>query len=183
MLVHPSRRLHPILHSTALALRGPRCRLIQLQLILGSISERQNTLYNMASTTSGIGSMTVRTFHLPDHNVDRGHPPCLETVQMLIQDLNRNMASIGSSHGWYSLSRPHGHQRCHLSHSSPTLYARRHSKHMCSPSTRLLGSDRLRIILDHIRNVNLTFRWSPRSRLYGHYPWLYLPLCGWKLRQ
>lgn len=74
MLVHPSRRLHPILRWTALALRRPRCRLIQLQLIHGSISEQQNTLYNMASTTSGIGSMTVRTFHLPDHQCRQGSP-------------------------------------------------------------------------------------------------------------
>lgn len=183
MLVHlPCCLSIQTLDPTTLALRGPRCRLIPLQLIRGSISERQNTSYSTASTTSGIGSMTVRTFPSPD-NQRRHGSPCLELVQRLIQDLNRNMASIGSSYWRYSLSRSHGHQRYHLSRSSPALYARRHPKHMRPPSTRLLGLDRLRIILDHVRNVNLTFRRAPRSRLHGHHAWLYISLRGRKLRQ
>ncbi len=181
MSVHLPCCLYPILDPTTLALRGPCCRLIQLQLIHGSISERQNTSYNMASTTSGIGSMTVRTFPSPNHQ-RRQWSPCLETVQRLIQDLNRNMASIGPSYWGYSLSRSHGHQRYHLSRSSPALYARRHPKYLRPPSTGLLGLDCLRIILDHVRNVNLTFGGPPRSRLHGHHPWLHFSLCGRKLR-
>jgi hypothetical protein len=39
-------------------------QLIEIQLILGSISEQQNTSYSMASMISGIGLMTERGTHL-----------------------------------------------------------------------------------------------------------------------
>lgn len=96
---------------------------------------------------------------------------------------DRDLASARSSHWRHSLSWPYGHQRYHLPYPSLFVSTRRHPEHMRPFGTCILWLDRLCILSDHIRNVDLTIRWPARSYFYGHHPGLYLAVRRWKLRQ
>lgn len=93
------------------------------------------------------------------------------------------MASPGSRHRRYVISRPHGHQRRHIPCPPPTLLARRYSKHLRPARTRILGFDGLCIIFDHFRDVDLAIRRSARRGIHGHHSRVHLTLRGRKLRQ
>lgn len=114
---HHSRVSVPATSLEMLQLANPR-----VQLIPGSTSEQPNTLYRMASTASGTGSMTVC--------LSAALPACPHTHGQRTHwtdTKNRNMASSRSRYWRYSLPRTDGDQRRHLPPPTFPCPSRRHS--------------------------------------------------------
>ena len=160
------------------------------QSTLGSISGQLNTLFSMAFTASGIGSITVRVSYMKawdshkgcryeyDHKwsfykKDQGKEEAESGV------LTRNMVSSWARHGRYALPGADGYERCYLSRLTISCNAGRHSEHMRSSCPGVFRIDGSGDVSSDIRNVAVTFRWSPCCGIHGNSPRLHFQIRGW----